>query len=96
MVKRYEARKRFMPTGGVRYPSSRFTRKIIPRCSGSMLNTWLMGRMSGTTTTIAEKMSIRQPTIRRKIFRKIRNKIREWMCSRTHAAACIGTSASTR
>ena len=33
--KRYEARKRLTPTGGVRKPSSRLAMKMIPRWTGS-------------------------------------------------------------
>ena len=34
----------------------------MPRCSGSMPNGYAIGRISGTTTMIAENTSIRQPT----------------------------------
>ena len=36
--------------------------KITPRCTGLIPKCAAMGTMSGTTTTMAEKMSIRQPT----------------------------------
>ena len=42
------------PTGGVRYPSSKLARKMIPRCTGSMPKAIPIGAISGTTTNMAE------------------------------------------
>ncbi len=46
---------------------------MIPRCTGSMPYPRAMGVISGTTTMIAEKMSIIIPTMIRKRFSTTRN-----------------------
>ena len=53
LLKRYEASRRFKPTGGARNPSSMFARKMIPRCTGSSPNAMPTGTNRGTTTTMA-------------------------------------------
>ncbi len=61
-----------------------------------MLNAAATGRISGTTTKIAEKMSIRQPTTSRNPFRMSRNTHRDSMPAVTQAAPFAGTCASIR
>ncbi len=51
---RYADRKRFIPTGGVRKPSSILARNIIARCKGSMPNSLPKGIINGATTIMAE------------------------------------------
>ncbi len=64
---------KFIPTGGVEYPISRLVRKIIPKWIILMSKLLAIGIIRGTTTIIAENISIIQPIIRRKILRTIRN-----------------------
>ena len=70
--------------------------KMIPRCTGFTPNAVPSGTISGTTTTIAEKMSIRQPTTSRNRFSPKRNVSRESMCACVQASRCAGTCALTR
>ena len=65
--------KRLIPTGGVKAPIWRLARKMIPRWIGLIPYAVATGVMSGTTTIRAEKMSSKQPTTRRKRFRRIKN-----------------------
>ena len=70
--------------------------KITPRCTGLMPNTCASGMMSGTTTTMAEKMSITQPTSSRKMFRASRNSHFDSMCACVQSMSADGTCALTR
>jgi hypothetical protein len=95
-LSRYDARSRFIPIGGIRYPSSRFARKTMPRCTGSTWKCSPIGTIKGTTTTIAEKMSITPPTIRRKRFRIRRKTSGECTVLVTQSNSPVGTSAKIR
>jgi hypothetical protein len=55
-----------------------------------------IGTISGTTTTIAEKMSIRQPTSSRNRFRIRRKTSGECTVFVTHPIKDVGTSAKIR
>ena len=64
----YAARNKFIPTGGVKNPNSRFAIKMIAKWTGSIPKCTPKGAISGTITIIAENMSIKHPTIKRKIL----------------------------
>ena len=63
--------------------------RMHPNCAA-------IGVISGTTTTIAEKMSIRLPTMSRNRFSASKNIARLVMCCRMAARICIGTCASIK
>ena len=65
----------------------------MPRWYGSTPNLRAMGTISGTTTTIAEKMSISMPTPMRKKFKAIRNMTLEVMNPSIDSRITIGTRA---
>ena len=69
----YADRKRFIPTGGVRKPSSRLAINIIAKCTGSIPKWLPKGAISGTMTIMAEKISIKQPTINKNILSNKKN-----------------------
>src|SRR5213075_229209 len=52
--------------------------KITPRCTGWIPNARPSGTISGATTAMAEKMSIRQPTSSRNRLRPRRKTYLEW------------------
>ena len=95
-LKRYDARKMFRPTSGVRNPSSRFAMKMMPRCTGWIPNAAPSGTMSGTTTTIAAQISMSHPTASRNRFSTSRNVNFDVMFVRAHASSLAGTCAPTR
>src|SRR3569833_1325181 len=86
---------RLRPTGGWRYPTSRLSRKITPRWYGSMPYALAIGPISGSTTTMAEKMSITVPTISRITLIASRNTIFDSTWDWVHATSLRGTSSVT-
>ena len=56
----YADRNKFIPTGGVKKPNSKLAMKITAMWTGSIPKWSAIGVISGTTTIIAENISIKQ------------------------------------
>ena len=76
------------------YPNSMLARKIMPKCTGWMPNNSPRGKIKGTTTIIAENISIKQPVINKAIFRSKRKIYLELMLAWTHSVNFMGISVS--
>src|SRR5678815_4009958 len=87
--------KRLSPTGGWRYPTSRLRRKMTPRWNGSTPIAMAAGAMSGTTTTMAEKMSITMPTMRSITLSASRKLHLWWKWAEMNRTISCGTRAVT-
>src|ERR1035437_7596367 len=59
-LNRYADRHRLIPTGGVRYPNSRFERKMIPSCTGWIPKPSATGVNIGTRMMMAANTSMNE------------------------------------
>src|ERR1022692_3381979 len=84
-LNRYADRHRLIPTGGVRYPNSRFERKMIPSCTGWIPKPSATGVNIGTRMMMAENTSMNEPLTSSRQLSSSRNAYLEWMCVRTHS-----------